>query len=649
MAQEEEKRKIEAEKIQKNLEESKKKEQGNEITQMFDRLKNENELRRGEIHGLKDILVRENENRVKEIQGVRDALEVNVQTINESMKNDKEDVLKRIKLSDEDLSASIIATKKELREKIDNESKDIRKKIDMETNGLEDKIQIEKKSLTTKMEEDEDDRRKELRLITAHIKKDRDDLRDQMESDAKTLLNQLEKDSNEIIALMKREKADREKEQNIIKERMANEKKELQISIDKDRDNLTRKLNEEHDMRRLEQMEMQQRLDNAEKQGKSDITELYQKIKKEADVRESDNTELLNIQKNDRNIIEEKIIKERQALREVIDGENLDLNKRLDKVNSDRLNDTNELQGKMALFGKSASRHIDNLKHSIYKECQLLDDSYSAGGEDYITFTGTNVNIGHHMDPKSGIFLVPEDGVYLFLISVCTYDMKKCLLSIRKNGKDVSNLFDQDGMENKGKTMIGQNIVLEVCKGDRIQIYAYTSTGITDHKNSRYTQFIGMLLRSSMDTLNAFSRRLCDAENAELVDDGDESVAECSIRSRKSRKSRNRLLFSPPPNTATSPVSPTRMPESKGNGVKDASPKRNDSSIPRNSVITESPLEELESNKANGAVPATSESDQSTDQEGIQEPKNHQSYLALTNLGMGKKKRRIRIEGRSQW
>ena len=29
------------------------------------------------------------------------------------------------------------------------------------------------------------------------------------------------------------------------------------------------------------------------------------------------------------------------------------------------------------------------------------------------------------------------------------YDMKKCLVSIRKNGKDVANLFDQDGDTNK--------------------------------------------------------------------------------------------------------------------------------------------------------------------------------------------------------
>ena len=74
---------------------------------------------------------------------------------------------------------------------------------------------------------------------------------------------------------------------------------------------------------------------------------------------------------------------------------------------------------------------------------------YFSGGEDYLTFTGTTVNIGQAMDPKSGQFVTPEPGLYLFLITCCTYDMKKCLVSIRKNGKDVANLFDQDGDTNK--------------------------------------------------------------------------------------------------------------------------------------------------------------------------------------------------------
>lgn len=66
-----------------------------------------------------------------------------------------------------------------------------------------------------------------------------------------------------------------------------------------------------------------------------------------------------------------------------------------------------------------------------------------------LTTPGCTVNIGNAMNPKSGEFKVPEPGLYLFLLTCCTFDMKKCLLSIRKNGKDVANIFDQDGMENR--------------------------------------------------------------------------------------------------------------------------------------------------------------------------------------------------------
>ena len=78
------------------------------------------------------------------------------------------------------------------------------------------------------------------------------------------------------------------------------------------------------------------------------------------------------------------------------------------------------------------------------------------GGEDYLTFSGTTVNIGQAMNPKSGEFVTPEPGLYLFLVTCCTYDMKKCLVSIRKNGKDVANLFDQDGDTNKVLLLIYQ-------------------------------------------------------------------------------------------------------------------------------------------------------------------------------------------------
>ncbi len=53
--------------------------------------------------------------------------------------------------------------------------------------------------------------------------------------------------------------------------------------------------------------------------------------------------------------------------------------------------------------------------------------------------------------PQTGEFRCPEEGggLYAFWVTCCTFDMKKALLAIRKNGKDVANVFDQDGDQNK--------------------------------------------------------------------------------------------------------------------------------------------------------------------------------------------------------
>ena len=63
--------------------------------------------------------------------------------------------------------------------------------------------------------------------------------------------------------------------------------------------------------------------------------------------------------------------------------------------------------------------------------------------------------------------------------------------------------------------MVGQNVLLELVEGDKVQLYVYTSSGISDHKNSHYTQFIGTLLRPSVETYANVMRRLGSAEAME--------------------------------------------------------------------------------------------------------------------------------------
>jgi len=88
------------------------------------------------------------------------------------------------------------------------------------------------------------------------------------------------------------------------------------------------------------------------------------------------------------------------------------------------------------------------------------DEGHTDGGECYVTFAACTVNIGNGFIPKSGVFQVgfflllfeirmnfslqcPEPGLYMFTLTVCTYDGKKCLLILRKNEKDICALIDQ--------------------------------------------------------------------------------------------------------------------------------------------------------------------------------------------------------------
>ena len=56
--------------------------------------------------------------------------------------------------------------------------------------------------------------------------------------------------------------------------------------------------------------------------------------------------------------VEEKIHKEKQMLRDSINTESLEINKRLDKINIDRMNDVADVQSKVwRLFNKKKLEH----------------------------------------------------------------------------------------------------------------------------------------------------------------------------------------------------------------------------------------------------------------------------------------------------
>ena len=59
----------------------------------------------------------------------------------------------------------------------------------------------------------------------------------------------------------------------------------------------------------------------------------------------------------------------------------------------------------------------------------------------------------------------------MFSITVCTQDMKKVLMSIRKNGEEIGTIYDQNHIDNHRNSMASQIVVTELSQGDRVQVH----------------------------------------------------------------------------------------------------------------------------------------------------------------------------------
>merc|ERR1711936_1351774 len=117
-----------------------------------------------------------------------------------------------------------------------------------------------------------------------------------------------------------------------------------------------------------------------------------------------------------------------------------------------------------------------------------MGKAYDGGGEENLTFNGTYCNVGGGLDTDTGIFTCPTGGTYLFMFHIATHDNKKALLSIRKNGE------------------AGQNIIMDVKRGDEIVVYAYTGTWLADFPMNHYPHWVGLLLKPSQEEAEALRK-----------------------------------------------------------------------------------------------------------------------------------------------
>lgn len=62
-------------------------------------------------------------------------------------------------------------------------------------------------------------------------------------------------------------------------------------------------------------MELLQKLDDLERSGKADLTDLQQKLKREVDARDVENEEICKTLKEDRQLVDDRLMQERQFFR----------------------------------------------------------------------------------------------------------------------------------------------------------------------------------------------------------------------------------------------------------------------------------------------------------------------------------------------
>merc|ERR1711934_865958 len=320
--------------------------------------------------------------------------------------------------------------------------------------------------------------------------------------------DQLKKDHDALEVTTTRENDLRKNEIKSLEEKQQKDNTARQMDIAK----LDGKLDTENGARKAEIAALDSWAESENDARKTAIANLENFAKSENDGRKAD-IAALNKRADDEAAArdsEDKALNERIS-KEISDRENSnqDLQNRMDAQNSDRISDIEDLKLRIErenAFLKSLQGKTLGVSFNAYRT-----KAYDGGGEENLTFQGTYCNNGGGLDIDTGIFTCPCGGTYMFQFHIATHDNKKALLSIRKNGEEVASIFDQNHKDNHKNSMAGQNIIVDVKRGDEIVVYAYTGTWLADFPMNHYTHWVGLLLKPSQEEVDLMRK---EAEEA---------------------------------------------------------------------------------------------------------------------------------------
>jgi hypothetical protein len=332
---------------------------------------------------------------------------------------------------------------------------------------------------------------------------------------------QLKSDHEALVNTTERENSLRKNEIKSLEERTEKDNKARITDIAK----LDGKLDSENNARKEEIKSLDSWAKSENDSRKKEIEDLKNFAEKENDARKTHIANLENFAKSENDArkadisalnaradaeaasrdSEDKALSDRID-KEISDRENAiaELTSKTDSQNQERIDDISDLRTKMMqenAFLKSLSGKTLGVYFNAYRS-----KAYDGGGEENLTFNGTYCNVGGGLDTDTGIFTCPTGGTYLFMFHIATHDNKKALLSIRKNGEEIASIFDQNHKDNHKNSMAGQNIIMDVKRGDEIVVYAYTGTWLADFPMNHYTHWVGLLLKPSQEEAEALRK-----------------------------------------------------------------------------------------------------------------------------------------------
>lgn len=126
----------------------------------------------------------------------------------------------------------------------------------------------------------------------------------------------------------------------------------------------------------------------------------------------------------------------------------------------------------------------------LFSARELQNTSPSVGTT--LLYNTVECNIGNAFSQATGIFTAPVNGTYQFSVIVCTRHQTWGSIQILMNQQAVQSINNYNGKTSQ--TTVSGMIILQLTKGDQVQIKQHYTTGGYLYNNYCGNQFNGALI-----------------------------------------------------------------------------------------------------------------------------------------------------------